>query len=66
MPQNLQKNICDIYTAALNIRKFQNGLLSLDRFSYFDTFDSLRLRRLVSLDYDVLWAEVEANLCQTI
>ncbi|XP_047364411.1 histone-lysine N-methyltransferase SETMAR-like [Vespa velutina] len=59
------KNICDVYPSALDVRKCQRWF-SKFRSGNFDLFNSYRSGRPITLDNDMLRAEVEANPCQTI
>ncbi|XP_076655441.1 histone-lysine N-methyltransferase SETMAR-like [Halictus rubicundus] len=59
------KNICDVYSSALDVRKCQSWF-SKFRPGNFDLSDLYRSRRPTTLDNDVLKAEVKANPCQTI
>lgn len=59
------KNICDVYLNALDIRKCQRWF-SKFKSDNFDLSDSYRSGRPSTLDNDVLRAEVEPDLCQTI
>ncbi|CAG9575291.1 unnamed protein product [Danaus chrysippus] len=59
------KNICDVYSNALDIRKCQRWF-SKFKSGNFDLSDSYRSGRPSALDNDVLRAQVEANPCQTI
>ncbi|XP_004208958.2 histone-lysine N-methyltransferase SETMAR-like [Hydra vulgaris] len=59
------KNISDVYPGSLDVQKCQRWF-SKFRSGNFDLSDAHRPGRPMSLDNDVLRAEVEANPCQTI
>lgn len=59
------KNICDVYPTSLDVRKCQRWFTKF-RSGNFDLCDSPRSGRPLSLNNEVLLAEVEANPCQTI
>ena len=59
------KNICDVYSNAIVIRKCQ-GWYSKFRSGNFDFFDSYRSGRPTTLDNVILREQDEENPCQTI
>ncbi|XP_047146310.1 histone-lysine N-methyltransferase SETMAR-like [Hydra vulgaris] len=59
------KNISDVYPGSLDVRKCQRWF-SKFRSGNFDLSDAHRPGRPMSLDNNVLRAEVDANPCQTI